>query len=411
MTLQPWVSSEPAHSPFGGSGATRVLRCPASVVLVEKVPAHLRKSSVYAERGTALHTAMARLIERECTLDDLIGQTIDNYTITRDDTENSLRPALAYVDALLGQPDAEYSLEQRVAFPTIEGAFGTCDLIVRVGSTIYVVDFKFGAGVRVLALYPDGDEDIINGQLLFYAAAARYSLPKFFAGVEHIVLTILQPQSVEPDAEMISAVAVTPAELDAFIALYRAACEEALLPEPRLQRGEHCRFCPARPICPAHTCPLFDLSMFEIPARSAPDYYQALSRGLALFNDVKEIGKALHDQAKATLLEGHDVPDFALTEGRTERSWHDEDAARAQLLELGLTYDDIVAEAMRSVKQIETRAKSRGLKIPPELIAKSRSGVSLVRAENAHAPILSRSALIQSWAEVITAIQKGRRSK
>ena len=48
-----------AHSPFGGSVAARVLRCPASVSLVEKVPAHLRKASAYADRGTALHAAMA----------------------------------------------------------------------------------------------------------------------------------------------------------------------------------------------------------------------------------------------------------------------------------------------------------------------------------------------------------------
>ena len=67
----------------------------------------------------------------------------------------------------------------------------TC--IVRIGATVHVVDFKFGAGVRVLALYPDGDEDIINAQLLFYAAAARHSFPEFFAGVDEIVLTILQP--------------------------------------------------------------------------------------------------------------------------------------------------------------------------------------------------------------------------
>ena len=42
------------HSPFGGSVAARVLHCPASVGQVEKVPAHLRKTSPYAERGTAL---------------------------------------------------------------------------------------------------------------------------------------------------------------------------------------------------------------------------------------------------------------------------------------------------------------------------------------------------------------------
>ena len=104
-----------------------------------------------------------------------------------------MRPAYAYVEALLDTPGAEYYLEQRVVFPTIADAFGTADLIVRIGSTIHVIDFKFGAGVRVLALYPDGDEDVINAQLLFYAAAARHSLPEFFAGVDNIVLTILQP--------------------------------------------------------------------------------------------------------------------------------------------------------------------------------------------------------------------------
>ena len=60
--------------------------------------------------------------------------------------------------------------KQRVAFPGIDGAFGTADLIVRIGNVIHVVDYKFGTGVRVLALRPDGDEDVINAQLLFYAA-------------------------------------------------------------------------------------------------------------------------------------------------------------------------------------------------------------------------------------------------
>jgi hypothetical protein len=63
---------------------------------------------------------------------------------------------------------------------------------------------------------------------LFYAAAARHSLREFFAGVENIVLTILQPVSIDVDAEMVSSVTVTHAELDAFIAIYRAVCEEAL---------------------------------------------------------------------------------------------------------------------------------------------------------------------------------------
>jgi hypothetical protein len=148
------------------------------------------------------------------------------------------------VSPLLDAPGATFYLEHRVAFPAIAGAFGTVDLIVRVGHTIHVVDFKFGAGVRVLALYPDGAEDVLNSQLLFYSAAARHSLCEFFAGVEHIILTIVQPQSIELDAEPVSSVAVAHAELDEFVSVYGKACAESLSPAPRLERGDWCRFCP-----------------------------------------------------------------------------------------------------------------------------------------------------------------------
>ena len=314
-----------------------------------------------------------------------------DYTLTRDDIEDALRPAYAYVDALLDAPGAEYYLEQRVEFPTVAGAFGTADLIVRIGNIIYVVDFKFGSGVRVLALYPDGDEDVVNGQLLFYAAAARHSLPEFFAGVEDIVLTILQPMSIELDAEMISAVTVTPAELDAFIALYRAACAEALTGSPRLERGAHCRFCPARPICPAHTAPLLDLAQFTMPTPATGDYLALLAAGLDLVDAIKDIGKALHDQAKQALHAGGAVPGYTLSAGRAVRHWHDEAAAAVTLIKLGLARDDVLVETLRSPKQVEIRAKARGLKIPNEMIVSHPSGVSLVRSENARAPVPGRS--------------------
>jgi hypothetical protein len=409
------AASEPAHSPFGGSVASRILRCPASVSLVQKVPAQLRKPSAYADRGTALHAAMALLLDDSGhSLEDLAGKTIDAYTIAGDDIENALRPAFAYVDALLAAPGAEFFLECRVAFPTIAGAFGTVDLIVRIGSTIYVIDFKFGVGVRVLALYPDGEEDVLNAQLMFYAAAARHSLREFFAGVENIVLTIVQPMSIEADAEMVSSVVVTHAELDEFIAVYRATCAEALAGAPRLERGAWCRFCPARPICPAHTAPLLDLAQLAIPttAVARPDtkaaYLQLLADGLNLVDAIKDIRIALHDQAKRALENGDLVPGYTLSTGRAERHWRDESAAIAALESLGLTRDDVVAEAMRSPKQVEFRAKARGLEVPQELIGSRRSGVSLVRSENARAPVPGRSEVVRLFSAALEAFQGGR---
>ena len=263
----------PAHSPFGGSVAARVLRCPASVGLVERVPAHLRRSSAYAERGCALHSALALLLDDNGpSLESLVGKKIGDYVITDSDVESSLRPVFTYVEALLDTFGTEFYLERRVTFPGIANTFGTVDLLVRIGNTIHVIDFKFGAGVRVLALYPDGDEDVLNAQVMFYAAAARHSYPEFFAGVDNIVLTILQPMSIEADAGMVSSVEVGHAELDGFIAIYRTACEEALSEFPRLARGHWCRFCAARPICPAHTGPLLDLAQFVGPAPAGPNF-------------------------------------------------------------------------------------------------------------------------------------------
>jgi len=404
-----------AHSPFGGSVAARVLHCPASVHMVEKVPAHLRKTSAYAERGTALHAAMALLIDDldagEARLEGLVGTTFGNYTITADDVETALAPALAYVDALL-VPGAEFFLERRVAFPTIAGAFGTADLIVRIDDTIHVVDLKFGSGVRVRALYPDGDEDVINAQLLFYAAAARHSLPKFFAGVEKVTLTIVQPQSIEPDTEMVSSVTITHDELDEFVVVYRAACEEALAPAPRLEKGAHCRFCPARPICPAHTGPLLDLAQLAMPAAPVAPvdkaaYLQALAAGLDLVDAIKDIRTALHDQAKHALEQGDSVPGYALSAGRAERYWRDENAAFAALQSAGFYYDDVMKAEMRSPKQVELRAKARSLEIPKELIGSRRSGVSLVRSENVRVPVPGRGELARSLSAAFEAFLEG----
>jgi hypothetical protein len=413
-------SAAPTHSRFGGSVATRVLRCRGSVRLVEKVPADLRRVSADAERGTALHTAMALLIDNVRSLDGLVGETIDGYTVTRDDVEDALRPAYAHVAPLLDAPGAEFYLERRVAFPTIPGAFGTVDLLVRIGSTVHVPDFKFGAGVRVLALYPDGDEDVLNAQLMFYAAAARHSLPDFFAGVKDIILTIVQPVSIEPDAEMVSTVTVTHAELDEFIAVYGAACREALSGAPRLERGDWCRFCPAKPICPAHTGPLLDLAQFAAVAPLAFDgafaappakeaYLQMLADGLTLIDTIKDLRATLHDQAKRALEQGDSVPGYALTAGRAERHWRDDEHTTAAALErLGLNRDDIIAETMRSPKQVEIRAKARGLKVPSEFIVSTRSGTSLARVENAHAPAPGRGEIVRSFSVALEAFQGGR---
>jgi hypothetical protein len=413
-----------AHSPFGGSVAGRILRCPASVGLVAKVPAHLRRVSTYADRGSACHAAIARLLDGH-SFASVVGTTFNGYALTLDDVDYSVRPVFAYVDKLL-TPGVDYYVECHLVFPGITNTFGTVDLLARSGNTVYIVDYKFGSGVRVAALSPADDDpevDIINSQLLFYACSARHSLPDFFAGVERIILVIAQPQSIEPEAEMVSFVEVTHAELDEFIEAYRAACAEALSPTPRLQRGPHCRFCPARPICPEFTKPLLNFAQFAAPTlrdslaaslAAPPDraaYLEVLAAGLNLVDAVKDLSTTLRDQARCALQNGDVVPGWTLTAGRAERAWRDDERSTiAALKNLGLILEDIVTKELRSPKQIEIRAKARGLKIPQELISTRRSGTSLARVENAHTPVPGRGEIAQTFARALEAFQGGRRS-
>jgi hypothetical protein len=205
---------------------------------------------------------------------------------------------------------------------------------------------------------------------------------------------------------MVSTVPVTNAELDAFIALYGAACAEAFTGAPRLERGVHCRFCPARPICPAHTAPLLDLAQFPMPTPTVADYLAVLGAGLNLLDAVKDLGTALRDQAKQALDAGNEVPGYTLSAGRAVRRWHDETAAVEALVDLGLDRGDVVVEELRSPKQVELRAKARGLKVPTELIVIHHSGVSLVRCENARAPVPGRGEIVRNFARALSAFKE-----
>jgi Protein of unknown function (DUF2800) len=152
-----------------------------------------------------------------------------------------------------------------------------------------------------------------------------------------------------------------------------------------------------------------DLAQFVVPTDAPPStdaYLQALAAGLNLVDAIRDIRAALHDQAKRALEKGDVVPGYALSAGRAERHWRDEPTAIAALQNLGLSRDDVIAETMRSPKQVELRAKARGLKVPQELIVSHRSGVSLTRCENVRVPVRRRDEIARSFAAELEAFQQ-----
>jgi hypothetical protein len=61
---------------------------------------------------------------------------------------------------------------------------------------------------------------------------------------------------------------------------------------------------------------------------------------------------------------------------------------------------------MRSPKQVEIRAKARGLKVPQEFIVSRRSGVSLVRGENVRVPVRGRDEIVRCFSAALKALQE-----
>ena len=88
------------------------------------------------------------------------------------------------------------------------------------------------------------------------------------------------------------------------------------------------------------------------------------------------------------------------------RDWHDEAAAAVTLHQARARPRRRPRRNVRSPKQVEIRAKARGLKVPNEMIVSHPSGVSLVRSENARAPVPGRSELVRTFS---AALQPSRR--
>jgi hypothetical protein len=258
----------------GGSSASRILGCPGSVDLLAKIPSEvLNESSSYADEGTGLHEIMAYLVENDIPINDImadpkVDELWEKYDLHLDRMYDAVVPAyksfLAYLDTLYESDDDEVRIrvESRVAMPGIEGAFGTCDVLIRAPKKTVVWDWKFGQGVPVLASYKmamgeagnsDPNAEYGNDQLMFYARAAMETYPDYFvedsAGAWPVELVICQPRILD---EELSAFKTDTMSLEWFREDLVDAVEEAQSGKGQLKKGSYCRFAKCKTICPLH---------------------------------------------------------------------------------------------------------------------------------------------------------------
>jgi hypothetical protein len=299
----------------GGSTAKRVINCPGSVALVQQAPPQV--GSRDADTGSALHYIMSEVLGGTVQAQAFVDASLHGIKITQQHLDDKIGPALAALDDIgTVEMPVEFAVEQTVDFGTLlPQVFGSVDLIGRYGDTALVLDWKFGDGVTV--------EVEENEQLMFYACAAMRTrgLEWVFDGATQVELVIVQPPAVRRWVTTFD-------RLRAFERTLVHAVKVAQQPRAPINAGSHCRFCPAKTLCPAMTGATDRLLATQLATIDTAALGAALAQAElveARIGDLRALALQLAES-------GQQVPGWKLVNKRAVRSWADAEAAKAQLL-------------------------------------------------------------------------------
>jgi hypothetical protein len=362
----------------GGSTAKRVINCPGSVVLVQKMPP--KPSSEHADRGTLLHNAISAILEDMNV--DVIGMKYEDQVLTQDLYDEKIMTALQLLDEV--DPDKEmlYEVETRVGFgDVLPGVFGSTDLVGRIGNRAIVLDWKFGDGVVVDA--------VENEQLMFYAAAAmRTDAAKWaFDGANTVECVIIQPP-------MMKRWITTKERIAQFERDLVKAVKQAQQPDALLRMGDHCRWCAAKPTCPKMTGEVDRLVHTQIKNIDV----SMLGKYLIMADLLEIWTKDVRELAVNLLEKSYGVPGYKLVAKRGTRQWVNEDEAIAVLGVAGV--DAYKEREVISPAAAEKLLKKSKLTLPPELVVSVSSGTTLASEDDPRPAVLQLSGLTAALSKI-----------
>lgn len=304
------------HAKFSPSRLERILACPGSVQLIDSLPVNPdAEASPYAMHGTLLHRAT----------DEAGDLGIDEIEYIGAEDKELVQECLDYKQRILnGIAHKNYSVYQelRVSLEPwgIPEVYGTLDLGIldRDRRHADIVDWKFGSGVTVYALW--------NPQLLSYAAG--------FIGKPHKIDTV-SIHIVQPAIEHYDRWTINTAALENW--LYEKLAAGIALAQgrdPKFNPGlEQCRWCRAAATCKARyeQTKKYAEEVFNVIGNMHTVDNAKVAELLGIIPDLKQAMGTIQKYAHNELEQGRDVPGFKLVAGRKTRAWKDEDGAYAWL--------------------------------------------------------------------------------
>lgn len=344
----------------GGSTAKRVIACPASIELVAKMPP--KPSSKYADEGTLLHDAISQILDCKATPESVIGMVYEGITLTQELYDDKIAVALAALDEIDPDKQMEFAVESSVNFgDLLPGVFGSADLLGRIGNRAIVLDWKFGNGVAV--------EAIENYQGMFYAAAAMRTLDTewVFDGATEIEIIIVQPP-------MVKRWVTTPERIKAFELELIAAVKG---PRTKLESGEHCRWCAAKPTCPKVTGAVDRALKTALVRLDADKISEYLAQAELLESWIDDVRALAYEMLENNVR----VPGFKLVAKRGTRQWVNDEAP------VKLLGDKAYESKLISVAQAEKLVGKKNF--PSDLAVSVSSGSTLANEDDPRPAVIN----------------------
>jgi hypothetical protein len=330
-----------AHAKLSPSASARWMTCPGSVHLAPDIKGG--GSSVYAEKGTAMHDVSENCLTKGLEPKSFIGKTVNGHIITRDMVE-IVQVYVNYIQSLNGQKFYE---EKVTLAEVINDCYGTADAIIIEGSLMRVIDLKTGGGDLVEA---EG-----NTQLLCYALGAYLKYAPAY-DITAMTLTIVQPPKNNIDSWTIS--------LDELLAFAEALklSYAAIQNEPTkfVASDKACKWCHAKVKCPEMKRLASEAAAFDFKVMDMDTVEEWLPK-LSMLNSFIE---AVEAKAKDTMLAGGSISGWKVVEGRKTRGWTDVPKTELWLKQQG--YDQIYTKpVLLSVAQMEIALKGESLDMAP----------------------------------------------
>lgn len=299
------------HALLSASSSHRWLNCPRSVTFIESTE---DKQSEFALEGSEAHLLCEFRLRQALGID--AENPIPRLTQYSNEMEDYANEYVSYILELIEEvsktcKDPVYLIEQRVDYSRfVEDGFGTADFILISDGSIWIVDFKYGRGIKVEAKE--------NSQMMIYALGAL-ELFDLIYDIENVNMTIFQPRIGN-----ISTSSMTKT------ALYDWA-ENVLIPTAQLalegngefKAGSWCQFCKLKTTCRKRmeeNMKLAKLDFTEPPLLTDDEIEEVLIRidELVLWAD------SVKDYALKEALKGKIWSQFKLVEGKSNRKFTDE---------------------------------------------------------------------------------------